>query len=196
MHTPLSQNALDQLFTSARTINVWSDREVTESQIKHLYDLTKMGPTSANCSPARFIFVRSADMKQKLSAVMMPGNDEKVLAAPVTVVIGMNRSFADHLPDLFPHNPEASSWFADPEVAATTAFRNSSLQGAYLMLAARSLGLDCGPMSGFDQNGVDDLFFKDSNVVTNFICSIGYGTSEGIFPRSPRLPFGTACDIL
>ncbi|MBL4791015.1 MAG: malonic semialdehyde reductase [Kordiimonadaceae bacterium] len=196
MANSLDNAALDQLFRTARTINVWQDRPVEEAQIRVLYDLLKMAPTSANCSPARFHFVKSTEAKKRLSALAMEGNDTKIMQAPVTVIIAHDSNFAERLPELFPHSPDAKSWFADPDVAAITAMRNGTLQGAYLMLAARSLGLGCGPMSGFDNDAVDKEFFAGTTIKSNFICSIGYGSSEGIFDRSPRLSFDDAAKIL
>lgn len=192
----LGANALDQLFRDARTINVWKNKPLEKAQVRALYDLLKMGPTSANCSPARFHFIMSDDAKARLKPHLMEGNVEKVMAAPATVIIAHDMKFADKLPELFPHSPDAASWFSDPDVAAETAMRNGTLQGAYLMMAARSLGLDCGPMSGFDQAGVDEEFFAGTSFKSNFLCSIGYGSSEGIFPRSPRLTFDDAVQIL
>jgi len=187
---------LDQLFRKARTINVWQDKPVSDEQLHMLYDLLKMGPTSANCSPARFYFVKSPEAKARLKPLVMEGNDTKVMQAPVTVIIANDTEFAEKLPELFPHNLDAKNWFADPAVASITAMRNGTLQGAYLMMAARSIGLDCGPMSGFDNNGVDKEFFAGTTYKSNFICSLGYGSEEGIFPRSPRLAFDDAAKIL
>jgi len=196
MARSLDDVALDQLFREARTINVWKDAPVEDAQIHDLYDLLKMAPTSANCSPARFHFVKSDTAKARLKPLVMEGNDVKVMQAPVTVIIANDMDFAEKLPELFPHNKDAKNWFADPEVASITAMRNGTLQGAYLMMAARSLGLDCGPMSGFDNDAVDKEFFAGTSLKSNFICSLGYGSSEGIFPRSPRLAFDEAAAIL
>lgn len=193
---PLGNEALAQLFTEARTINVWTDREVSDEQLHALYDLLKMGPTSANCCPARFYFVKSTEAKERLKPHLMEGNQPKVMQAPVTVIIATDTAFAEKLPQLFPHEPDAKNWFSDPAVSEETAFRNGTLQGAYLMLAARSLGLDCGPMSGFDKAAVDKEFFGGTTYKSNFICSLGYGTEERVFPRSPRLAFGEAARIL
>lgn len=193
---PLQQAVLDQLFTEARTINVWRDKAVSDDLLHQLYDLTKMGATSANCSPARFHFVKSDAAKARLKPLLMEGNDVKMMQAPVTVIIANDLGFADYIPKLFPHNPGAKDWFADPDVAAITAMRNGTLQGAYLMLAARSLGLHCGPMSGFDNAGVDKEFFAGTNLKSNFICSLGYGSTDEVFPRSPRLDFNEAAAIL
>lgn len=193
MSDPLSDLALDRLFRTARTRNGWTDRPVTEAQLHELYDLLKFGPTSANCCPARFVWVRSAEGKEKLAALAQPTNAPKIRAAPVTVIVGFDLGFAEHLPTLFPARGEQMrGYFADPQVAEPTAFRNGSLQGAYLILAARALGLDCGPMSGFDNAAVDREFFANTNVKSNFICSIGYGSDENLFPRNPRLTFEQA----
>ena len=196
MKPVLDDTILAQLFTEARTANVWTDKPVPTDLLHKLYDLMKFGPTSANCSPARLYFVVSDDAKERLKPHMMPGNDTKMMQAPATVIIGQDADFAEKMPYLFPHNLDAKNWFADPAVAEETAFRNATLQGAYLMLAARSLGLDCGPMSGFDKAGVDQEFFAGTSIKSNFLCSIGYGSTDGIFPRSPRLSFEEACAVL
>jgi 3-hydroxypropanoate dehydrogenase len=186
----LDDLALDRLFRTARTRNAWTDRPVTEQQVRELYDLLKFGPTSSNCCPARFVWIRSADGKQKLAALASPGNSPKILAAPVTVIVGYDLDFAEQMPKLFPaRGKQMQEYFSDPLVAQTTAFRNSSLQGAYLIIAARALGLDCGPMSGFDNDAVDSEFFGGSRIKSNFICSIGYGSDQNLFPRNPRLSF-------
>ena len=194
--TPLGADALDLIFRDARTYYSWETTPVTESDLRALYDLVKMGPTSANASPARFIFASSADAKAKLAATASEANAPKILAAPVTAIIGFDTKFYDKLPQLFPH-ADARSWFAgtDP-LARDTAFRNSSLQGAYFIIAARALGWDTGPMSGFDKNAVDAQFWSGTDVETNFICSLGKGTTENLFPRSPRLAFEEAATIL
>jgi 3-hydroxypropanoate dehydrogenase len=190
MSNKLDALALDQLFRTARTRNAWTDRPVTEQQLRELYDLAKLGPTSANCCPARFVWVRSAEAKGKLAALAAPANAPKILAAPVTVIVGYDLDFAEQLPKLFPaRGKEMQGHFADPLVAQVTAFRNSSLQGAYLIIAARALGLDCGPMSGFGNEAVDHEFFANTRIKSNFICSIGYGSDQGLFPRNPRLTF-------
>jgi 3-hydroxypropanoate dehydrogenase len=186
----LDDTALDQLFRTARTRNAWTDRPVSEQQLRELYDLIKLGPTSANCSPAYFVWVRSAEGKGKLAALAAPGNAPKILAAPVTVIVGYDLDFAEHMPKLFPaRGDQMKAYFSDPVVAETTAFRNGSLQGAYLIVAARALGLDCGPMSGFNNEVVDSEFFSGTRIKSNFICSIGYGSDESLFPRNPRLTF-------
>lgn len=192
----LTQENLATLFTAARTHNEWHDKPVTDAQLQQVYDLMKWGATSANCSPARFVFVKSETEKNKLVGCMGSGNQEKTRTAPVTVIIGMDMAFYEKLPQLFPH-ADARSWFAgDQALIEATAFRNSSLQGAYLMLAARALGLDCGPMSGFDAEKVNAAFFAGTTVKVNFVCSLGYGIAEKLFPRSPRLVFDEACKIV
>ena len=193
MSSRLDDLALDRLFRTARTRNGWTDRPVTEQQLRELYDLVKFGPTSANCCPARFVWARSAEAKKKLAGLSLPGNAPKILAAPVTVIIGHDLNFAEQMPTLFPaRGKDMQAYFADPEIAQTTAFRNGSLQGAYLIVAARSLGLDCGPMSGFSNEAVDTEFFAGTRIKSNFICSIGYGSDENLFPRNPRLAFEDA----
>jgi 3-hydroxypropanoate dehydrogenase len=190
MSNELDALALDQLFRTARTRNAWTDRPVTEQQLLELYDLVKLGPTSANCCPARFVWVTSAEGKGKLAALATPGNAPKILAAPVTVIVGYDLDFAEQLPKLFPaRGKEMQGHFTDPQVSQNTAFRNGSLQGAYLIIAARALGLDCGPMSGFSNDAVDREFFANTRIKSNFICSIGYGSDQNLFPRNPRLTF-------
>jgi 3-hydroxypropanoate dehydrogenase len=190
MSDKLDNMALDQLFRTARTRNAWTERPVTEQQLCELYDLLKLGPTSANCCPARFVWVRSAEAKGKLAAVASPANAPKILAAPVTVIVGYDLDFAEQLPRLFPaRGKEMRGLFSDPLLAQITAFRNGSLQGAYLIIAARALGLDCGPMSGFNNEAVDREFFANTRIKSNFICSIGYGSDQNLFPRNPRLTF-------
>jgi 3-hydroxypropanoate dehydrogenase len=188
--------ALDRLFRSARTRNGWTPQTLSEALLREIYDLAKWGPTSANVSPARFVFLTTPDAKARLAPHLSNANRPKTLAAPVCAIVAYDLDFAERMPELFPHNPTAKTWFADPEVAAVTAFRNGTLQGAYLMLAARALGLDCGPMSGFDLAGVNAEFFAGTHLVTNFLCNIGYGSEEGLFPRNPRLAFEDACEIL
>jgi 3-hydroxypropanoate dehydrogenase len=196
MGQPLSADAIDQIFRTARSRNGWTDEPLTPDDMRAIYDLAKMGPTSANISPARFVWVTSPEGKQKLAALASATNAAKILQASVTVIVGYDLDFAEKLPQLFPHNPGAKAWFADPAFAKVAAFRNSSLQGAYLILAARALGFDCGPMSGFDNAGVDAAFFAGTRVESNFICSIGHGTDENLFERSPRLAFEEACRIV
>lgn len=199
MNAPqLSSQALDTLFLQARTHNDWLDKPVDDALLRQIWDLARMGPTSANCSPMRVVFVKSAAAKARLQPALLEGNRAKTLAAPVTAIFGNDSRFYDLLPKLFPHT-DARSWFAGPgkeAVAAATAFRNGTLQAAYFMLAARALGLDCGPMSGFDNVLVDREFFPDGRVQSNFICNLGYGDPDRLFPRSPRLEFEEACRIV
>lgn len=194
----LDDRGFDILFREARTHNRWQNREVSDVLIRAMYDLMKFGPTSANMCPARFAFVKSQAAKDRLKPHLDAGNVEKTMAAPVTVIIANDLKFYDQLPKLFPHAPDARGWFSGnaPEVNKEIALRNGSLQGAYLMMAARSLGLDCGPMSGFKPQGVKEAFFPDHDYQVNFICNIGYGDEAGLFPRSPRLEFDEACAIL
>jgi 3-hydroxypropanoate dehydrogenase len=192
----LNADALDTLFRTARTHNGWLDQPVTDEDLHRLYDLMKMAPTSANCSPARIVFVRSANAKARLKPALSPGNLEKTMAAPVTAIIGYDLQFAEHMPRLFPHNPDAKNWFNDPKVAEVVAFRNGTLQGAYFILAARAVGLDTGPMSGFDNAQVDAEFFPGGQVRSNFLCNLGHGDSSKLFARSPRLDFAEACQVL
>ena len=192
----LPDAALDQLFRTARSHNGWHTDPLPEATLRELYELAKFGPTAANPSPARFVFVTSAEAKEKLASVSSGNNQAKIKAAPATVIIGYDLDFAESLPTLFPHAPGMKAIFSAPAVAEPTAFRNGSLQGAYLILAARSLGLDCGPMSGFDNGKVDALFFPDTRIRSNFICSIGHGSGEGVFERLPRLSFEDACRIV
>ena len=185
----------DQLFTQARTQNGYLDQAVPDSTLQALYELLKWGPTSANCSPARFVFVRSADAKARLAACVAPGNQPKVMSAPVTAIIGMDMAFYEQLPQLFPHT-DARAWFVgNTALIESTAMRNSSLQGAYLMMAARALGLGCGPMSGMDLAKVDAVFWAGTAVKTNFICTLGHGDPAKVLPRSPRLSFEQACQF-
>ncbi|MEK7245087.1 MAG: malonic semialdehyde reductase [Pseudomonadota bacterium] len=195
MTAPLNAVALDQLFFKARTHNAWSDWPVTEATLRKLWDLARMGPTSANCSPARIVFLVTSAAKEKLKAALIPTNVEKTMTAPVTAIVGHDLEFHEHLPKLFPH-ADARAWFAGNQpLIETTAFRNGTLQGAYLILAARALGLDCGPMSGFDNALVDRLFFPEGSVKSNFLCNLGYGDTKNLFPRSPRFAFEEACRI-
>ncbi len=186
----ISDAALDQLFRNARSYNAWLDKDVSDEQIHAIYDLLKMAPTSANMQPARIIWCKSAESKERLAQYAMDANKPKITVAPVCAIIGYDIDFHEELPWLFPHT-DAKSWFdGDEDGRQTGAFRNSSLQGAYLMLAARAVGLDCGPMSGFDEDGVNgDFFADDPKVKANFICSIGHGDPESIFDRSPRPEF-------
>jgi len=196
MSEKLSEAAFDQLFRTARTYNAWLPKEVTDEQLKHIYELAKFGPTSANSSPMRVVFVKSGQAKEKLSPFLSEGNRAKTMAAPVTAIVATDHAFYEKLPQLFPH-ADARSWFVGNQpLIDVTAFRNSSLQGAYLMMAARAVGLDCGPMSGFDTAGVDAAFFAGTTIKSNFLVNIGYGdASRDLFPRSPRLSFDEACRI-
>ena len=196
MNAKLSDLALDQLFRTARTRNGWEPNLVPEVLLREVYELAKWGPTSANTCPARFVFLTSQAAKDRISPHLAPNNRAKTMAAPVVAIVAHDLAFADKLPVLFPHAPGMKDYFAAPAVAEETAFRNGTLQGAYLIMAARSLGLDCGPMSGFDKAGVDREFFAGTTWLSNFICNIGYGSDENLFPRSPRLPFEDACRVL
>jgi 3-hydroxypropanoate dehydrogenase len=190
----LEATAHDLLFREARTHNKWQDKPVSDEQIHALYDLLKFGPTSANSSPARFVFIRTKEGKAKLAPALSAGNTEKTMTAPVTAIVAYDPKFFEKLPRLFPHNADAISWFtSNDSLAATTAFRNGTLQGGYLMIAARSLGLDIGGMSGFDNDVVDKAFFAENGWRSNFLCNIGYGDPSGVFNRSPRLEFDEAC---
>jgi 3-hydroxypropanoate dehydrogenase len=192
----LEQSALSQLFIDARTHNSWQDKPVTDEQIKDLYELLKFAPTSVNCNPARFLFIKSPQAKERLLACVTPGNLEKTRAAPVTAIIGMDLDFYEQLPKLFPH-VDAKSWFVGKDAyIESTAFRNSALQGAYLTMAVRALGLDCGAMSGFDADKVNAEFFPDGRVKVNFLLNIGYGNSASLMPRQPRPSFTEVCRIL
>jgi 3-hydroxypropanoate dehydrogenase len=193
MSKKVDDAVLDQLFRAARTRNAWTDRPVSEDQIRELYDLVKLGPTSANSCPARFVWVRSPEGKARLAAHVSKTNRPKVLAAPVTAIVGYDLDFADRLPQLFPARGQMmQELFRDGVLAQTTAFRNSSIQGGYLILAARALGLDTGPMSGFDNERVDAEFFAGTRIKSNFICSLGYGSDDNLFARNPRLSFDEA----
>ena len=189
----LSDEGLDLIFRAARTHRAWRDGEISDVLLEAVYDLAKMGPTSGNCSPMRLVFVRSAEGKERLRPALDAGNVEKTMRAPVTAIVGHDMEFYEKLPRLSPH-VDARSWFVgnDPLIAAT-AFRNGSLGGAYFMLAARALGLDCGPMSGFDRSKVDAAFFPDGRVRSNFLCNLGYGDPDALHPRAPRLEFAEAC---
>ncbi len=192
----LDQAAFDILFRQARTHNKWQDRPVDDSTLQSLYDLARFGPTSANSQPARFVFVKSREGKEKLRPALMASNLEKTMTAPVVAIVGHHMEFYETLPRTFPH-ADARSWFAgNPSLIETTAFRNGSLQGAYLIIAARALGLDCGPMSGFDNAMVDAAFFPDGKIKSNFLINLGYGDPAGVFPRNPRLDFDEACTIV
>ena len=196
MKNTLTDEALAQIFLEARTHNGWLDQPVTDEQLRAIYDLMKWGPTSANSSPARFVFIRSQEAKERLRPTLSPGNVEKTMAAPVTVIVAYDLNFHDHLPRLF-HKPAMRDLFASNEqLAVETARRNSSLQGAYLIVAARALGLDCGPMSGFDNAMLDAEFFAGSSVKSNFLCNLGYGDPSKLSPRLPRFDFDEVCKVL
>jgi 3-hydroxypropanoate dehydrogenase len=196
MGTALDDAALDVLFRTARTQNKWLDRPVSDAQLRALYDLVRWGPTSANSFPIRIVFVTSPAAKERLKPLVLPGNQQKVMTAPVTAILGYDTRFYDWLPRLFPH-ADARSWFVDkPGFAELSAFRNGSLQGGYFILAARALGLDCGPMSGFDNAAVDQEFFPGGQVKSNFLCAIGYGDPAGLFERLPRPAFSEVCSIV
>ena len=196
MSNAIQHSALNQLFDGARTFNQWSDKPVDEKTIHELYDHLKWGPTSANCCPARFVWVRNAQGKAKLAALAMEPNRPKILAAPVTVIIAHDLAFPETLPRLFPQQGEAMrQFFKQPGKAEVNALRNGTLQGAYLIIGARALGLDCGPMSGFDNAGVDAAFFSGTTIQSNFICCIGYGKPGTPYPRNPRLTFEEACQF-
>ena len=202
MNTPLDSAALDQLFLEARTFasnpDPWQPRPVPEALLRQVWDLARMGPTASNSLPARIAFVQSAEAKARLAPLLDEGNRPKTMAAPVTAILAMDLKFYDLLPRLFPHVPEARSWFAGKSEQQLTipALRNSSLQGAYLILAARALGLDCAPMSGFDNAAVDQAFFAGTSIRSNFLINIGYGRRETLHPRGPRLSFEEACQVL
>jgi len=200
MTKPANDYALDLIWRRGRSYNGWTDQAVSEPLIRAVYDLTKMGMTSANCSPARFVFIGSPEGKERLRPFLMESNVDKTMAAPWTVIIAHDLEFHEKIPQLFPHNPGAKDWFGDDELRMTTAVRNGTLSGAYLMLAARALGLDCGPMSGFDNTSVDKEFFlgddDTKNWRSNWLCNIGHGDDSTIFDRSPRLTFDEACQIL
>lgn len=192
----LSDDGLDLIFREARTHNQWREGEISDVMLQALYDLCRLGPTSANCSPMRVLFLRSPDAKARLKPALSEGNVEKTMAAPAVAVIAHDLAFYEKLPKLFPHT-DARSWFVgDEQKVHDTAFRNGTLQGGYFIIAARALGLDCGPMSGFDNAMVDAEFFPDGQTKSNFLCNLGYGDPAGVHPRSPRLDFDEACQIL
>lgn len=192
----LNTDALDQLFLKARSHNSWLDRQVPDALLHQLYELLRQGPTSNNCSPARLVFVRSAEAKQALLPSLKGHNGQKMLQAPVTAIIAWDSRFHDYLGELFPVYDAAAPYRENPSLVAPAALRNSSLQGAYLMLAARALGLDCGPMSGFDNTKVDETFFPDGRWRSNFLCSLGYGDDSSLRPVAPRLSFEQSCRII
>jgi 3-hydroxypropanoate dehydrogenase len=196
VHHAINDAALDTLFRTARSHNRWLDKKVTPQILMALYDLLRWGPTSANSSPARLLFLVSDEAKARLKPHLGKGNVEKVVTAPVCAIVGYDTRFADKLPQLYPYDKSAPGWFKEPAHAERTAFRNGSLQGAYLIIAARALGLDAGPMSGFDNQGVDREFFAEGHVKSNFLCALGYGDERALIPRQPRLSFDEACKLL
>ena len=211
MSHPLSNEALDQLFRKARTHSAWLDRPVSDALLRQVYELACLGPTSANCSPMRLLFVKTREAKERLRPCLSPGNVDKTMQAPVTAIVAYDLRFYEKLPQLFPHNPRMGDFFANsPELAEVAGFRNGTLQGAYFILAARALGLDCGPMSGFDNAKVDAQFFPapaapagtapdvlpQSQVKSNFLCNLGYGDPAKLPPRNPRLDFDEVCKLL
>lgn len=194
----MSTAMLDQIFRQARTQNGWRDTPLADDTLRELYELLKWAPTSMNCQPARFLFLRSEEAKQRLLPLLSPGNQDKTRQAPATVIVGYDLAFYEHLPRMFPHRPGARDNFAGPdkeELARETAVRNGSLQGAYLILAARALGLDCGPMSGFNAAAVDAEFWKGTSIRSNFLCNLGYGDPSKVMERLPRLAFEEACQL-
>jgi 3-hydroxypropanoate dehydrogenase len=191
----LTDQALKQLFTEARTHNVWLPQPVSDDLLKKVYDLMKFAPTSANCSPLRIVFVKTKEAKERLKPALAEGNIVKTMAAPVTAILAQDLEFYNHLPMLFPH-ADAKSWFVGNEaLIKETAMRNSTLQGAYFIMAARACGLDCGPMSGFDQEKLNQEFFKGTSFKANFLCNLGYGDITKVYPRSPRFKFEDVCQI-
>jgi len=197
MAKTLDAEALDTLFREAHTQSFWLPQPVSDETLRQLYDLMKFGPTSANCSPARILFLRTREAKDRLRPALSAANTEKTMAAPVTAILAYDLKFYDQIPKLFPHKPEMRETFSSkPELIQTTAFRNGTLQGGYFILAARSLGLDCGPMSGFNNALVDQEFFANTDLRSNFLCNLGYGDSSKIYVRNPRLAFEEACKLL
>jgi 3-hydroxypropanoate dehydrogenase len=193
----IEDTALDLMLRKARSQNGWLDQPVSDEQLRRIYELMKWGPTSANCSPARIVFVRTLASKERLRPALSPNNVEKTMTAPVIAIVAYDSRFYEHLPQLFPRNPQVAELFASNKtLAATTAFRNGTLQGSYFIIAARALGLDCGPMSGFDNAKVDAEFFPDGRFKSNFLCGLGHGDPAKVYPRSPRLAFDEACTLL
>jgi 3-hydroxypropanoate dehydrogenase len=192
----LNDNQLNLLFGEARSMNGWQDKDVSDEMIRSIYELTKMGPTSTNCCPARFKFIKSEEQKLKLKESLLPNNIDKVMSAPVIAIIGFDLDFSDNMGKLFPHMDVTPMYKGNEIMNHSTAFRNSSLQGAYFMMVSRALGLDCGPMSGFNNAMVDEIFFKGTNIKSNFLCCIGYGDPSKIFMRLPRLDFDEVCEII
>lgn len=194
--TMLDPAAIAKIFTEARTHSAWQDRQIDDAVLRQLYDTMKFGPTAANSTPARIVFVKSAAQKARLVECVSPGNVDKTLAAPVTAIVAFDNAFHEQLPKLFPH-ADARSWYVgQPEKIARDALVNSSLQGAYLIIAARALGLDCGPMGGFDAAKINAAFFPDGKWSVNFLCNLGYGDADKLYPRNPRLSFEEACRIV
>lgn len=193
----ITKSSLDQIFKEARTYTKWLNKPVSEDLLKSIYDVMKFGPTSANCCPLRIVFVKSPEAKERLRPHLSEGNVEKTMSAPVTVILAYDLQFYEHLPVLYPY-VNAKAWFEDKDVLAQeTAFRNGTLQGAYFIIAARACGLDCGPMSGFSNEGVDKAFFPEGRFKSNFLCNLGYGDASGLpGPRAPRLSFDEACQII
>jgi 3-hydroxypropanoate dehydrogenase len=197
MNEIIADRSLDAVFRQARSHNVWLDKPVSDLVLEAIYDLVRMGPTSSNSCPARFVFLRSPEAKERLRPHLNPGNVDKTMSAPVTAIIAYDLKFPATLSKLFPHNPDAPGWFAGNDAKTLdTAYRNGSLQGGYFIIAARALGLDCGPMSGFNQAGVDAEFFPDGTVKSNFLCNLGYGDPSALPPRNPRLDFAEAAQII
>jgi 3-hydroxypropanoate dehydrogenase len=196
MSAALEQTVLDQLFLDARTHNMWQDKDVSDDLLQQAWDLARWGPTSMNCCPARITFIKSAEGKEKLKPCLSQGNIQKTMAAPVTAIIATDMRFFTNMPRLFPSFPGAADMFAEtPDLAEETATRNCTLQGAYLIMACRTLGLDCGPMSGFDAKKLNEIFYKDSSLRCNFLCNIGYGDRAGLYDRGPRPAFDEVCTI-
>lgn len=190
---PITEEALRQVFTEARSHNSWADHPVTDQQIRDIYEAMKWGPTTSNSTPARFVFIRTPKAKERLRPLLSPGNVDKVMGAPCTVIVAWDTEFYEKMPELFPSRDVRSVFVGKTDLIAETAFRSSTLQGAYFMLAARAIGLDCGPMSGFDRDGVDAEFLAPMKWRSNFLCNIGHGDPTGLFPRNPRLSFTDAC---
>ena len=192
----LTESQLNLLFGEARSMNGWQEKDVSDELIRSIYELTKMGPTSTNCCPARFKFIKSEEQKLKLKESLLPNNIDKVMSAPVIAIIGFDLDFSDNMGKLFPHMDVSPMYKGNEIMNHSTAFRNSSLQGAYFMMVSRALGLDCGPMSGFNNAMVDEVFFNGTNIKSNFLCCIGYGDPSKIFMRLPRLDFDEVCEII
>lgn len=196
MREALDDAALDTLFRTARTFNAFSEKAVPDSLLRQVYELAKWGPTASNTLPARFLFLTTSEAKARLAPHLSKSNAAKAIGGAVQCVVAYDLAFAEHIPTLFPHNPGSAAWYADPTVAQETAFRSGTLQGAYLILACRALGLDCGPMSGFSKSGVDAEFFAGTVWRSNFVCNIGYGLDEKLHARLPRLAFDEACRLI